>query len=89
VSDLANLCGLRARHFSSLFKRAVGKTPYRYVIDRRLERGAEMLRQSGSDVDDIALRLGFASASHFIAEFRRTYKTTPRRYRHARESAFG
>ncbi len=81
VSDLAALCGLRARHFSSLFKRALGKTPYRYVLDRRLERGAALLVQTSADVDDIALQLGFASASHFTAEFRRSYHTTPRRFR--------
>jgi AraC family transcriptional regulator len=85
VSDLADLCGLRPRHFSTLFRRAFGQTPYRYVIDRRLARGADLLTTSSCDVDEIALRLGFASASHFTSEFRRLYQTTPRRY--AREQA--
>lgn len=80
VSDLAGLCGLQARHFSTLFRHAFGRSPYRYVIDRRLARGAKLLVSSGSDVDAIALGLGFSSASHFTAEFRRAYGTTPRRY---------
>jgi len=80
VSELAGLCGLQARHFSTLFRRAFGRSPYRYVIDRRLARGAQLLLNSGSDVDAIALGLGFSSASHFTAEFRRAYGSTPRRY---------
>lgn len=80
VTELAALCGLQARHFSSLFRLAFGRSPYRYVIDRRLARGAKLLVSSGSDVDAIALGLGFSSASHFTAEFRRAFGTTPRRY---------
>lgn len=80
VSELAALCSLQARHFTTLFRRAFGRSPYRYVIDRRLARGAQLLVRSSSDVDAIALGLGFSSASHFTAEFRRAFGTTPRRY---------
>jgi len=56
------------------------------VIDRRLARGAQLLVSSGSDVDAIALGLGFSSASHFTAEFRRAYAITPRRYARERST---
>jgi AraC-like DNA-binding protein len=87
VSELAGLCGLQARHFTTLFRRAFGRTPYRYVLDRRLARGAQLLVKSSSDVDAIALGLGFSSASHFTAEFRRAYGETPRRFARSRSLA--
>jgi AraC family transcriptional regulator len=80
VGDLAALCGLQARHFSTLFRRAFGKTPYRYVIERRLARGAEQLGKTSADIGELALRLGFCSSSHFAVEFRRFYGVTPRGY---------
>jgi AraC-like DNA-binding protein len=80
VDELATLCGLRGRQFSTLFKRTFGKSPYRYVLDRRLARGAELLRAADRDVADISNRLGFCSSSHFATEFRRSYGVSPTRY---------
>jgi AraC-like DNA-binding protein len=80
VDELAALCGLRNRQFSTLFKRTFGKSPYRYVLDRRLARGAELLRAADRDVAEISNRLGFCSSSHFATEFRRSYGVSPTRY---------
>ncbi len=80
LEELAALCGLRERHFTTLFRRAFGCSPHRYVIDRRLARGSELLSSTGYDIAEIALRLGFASSSHFATEFKRVYGVTPRRY---------
>jgi AraC-like DNA-binding protein len=80
VEELAALCGLRCRQFSSLFKRSFGQSPYRYVLDRRLARGAELLCAADRDVAEISNRLGFCSSSHFATEFRRCYGVSPTRY---------
>lgn len=80
VNDLAQLCGLQARQFSTLFRRAFGRTPYRYVIERRVARGVELLTRSGMDVGEVAERVGFSSASHFATEFRRTHGVSPRAF---------
>jgi AraC family transcriptional regulator len=80
VNELAALCGVRSRQFSTLFKRTFGKSPYRYVLDRRLARGAELLRAADRDVVEISSRLGFCSSSHFATEFRRIYGVSPTRY---------
>lgn len=80
LDELAGLCGLRQRHFTTLFRRAFGCSPHRYVIDRRLARGSELLSDGGYDVAEIAMRLGFASSSHFATEFKRAYGITPRRF---------
>lgn len=82
VDELAELCGLRNRQFSTLFKRTFGKSPYRYVLDRRLARGAELLRAADRDVAEISNQLGFCSSSHFATEFRRSFGVSPTRYAH-------
>jgi AraC-like DNA-binding protein len=86
VEELAGLCGLRSRQFSTVFKRTFGKTPYRYVLDRRLARGAALLREADRDIAEIAARLGFSSSSHFSTEFRRSYGIAPTRYSKARRA---
>jgi AraC family transcriptional regulator len=83
VDELAALCGLRERQFTTLFKRTFGKTPYRYVIDRRLARGAELLRAGHHDVAEIGSCLGFCSSSHFSSEFRRSFGLSPTHYARA------
>jgi AraC-like DNA-binding protein len=86
VEELAALCGLRERQFTTLFKRTFGKTPYRYVIDRRLARGAELLRAADREVAEISSCLGFCSSSHFSSEFRRSYGISPTHYARAQRS---
>jgi AraC family transcriptional regulator len=80
LSELSNLVGLHPRHFSTLFRRAFGKTPHRYVIDQRLAEGARLLANGGQDIADIAFRVGFSSQSHFAAAFRQAFGQTPRKY---------
>jgi AraC family transcriptional regulator len=80
LEDLAAVCDLRPRHFSSLFRETFGTTPYRYVLERRLERGARLLATTAHDITEIALQTGFSSQSHFTTAFRRAYGLTPARY---------
>jgi AraC family transcriptional regulator len=80
LPDLASVCGLRPRHFTTLFRRAFGVPPHRYVLQRRLARGADYLSSSGFEIAEIALRTGFSSQSHFTTAFRRAFGVTPRRY---------
>lgn len=87
LTELASLCGLRTRHFTTLFRRAFGMTPHRYVLDRRLSVGAELLVNSGYDIAEVALRTGFSSQSHFTTAFRRAFGVTPGRYASERRGA--
>ncbi|MDD9965901.1 MAG: AraC family transcriptional regulator [Myxococcales bacterium] len=80
VSELAAVCGLGLRHFSTLFRRAFGVSPHRYVLQRRLQRGADLLAHSGCDIAEIALNSGFSSQSHFSTAFKRAYGVTPRQF---------
>ncbi len=80
VSELAAVCGLGVRQFSTVFRRAFGISPYRYVIDRRIARGASALTQRRWDLSELSQHVGFSSASHFAAEFRRVHGVSPQAY---------
>lgn len=80
IDELSAVCGLRPRHFTTVFQRAFGVTPHRYVVQRRLARGASLLATSAQDIAEIALGTGFSSQSHFTTAFRQVYGTTPRQY---------
>jgi AraC family transcriptional regulator len=87
LCDLAVLTGLQVRHFSTLFRRAFGLPPHRYLIERRLARAALLLSTSRAEIVEVALQLGFASQSHFTVAFRKRYGVSPRRYALSRRSS--
>ncbi len=79
--ELSKVTGLSPHHFGDAFKAATGKSPHRYVIERRLSRARELLRETDRSISDIAYAVGFSSQSHFTANFRRVVGFTPNRFR--------
>jgi AraC family transcriptional regulator len=77
ISDLAALAGMSRFHFARVFRASVGRTPHRYVLERRLDRARELVRSSGAPLRDIAAMTGFADQSHLTRTFKRTFGTTP------------
>jgi AraC-like DNA-binding protein len=64
--------------------RAGGATIHQVVMDLRLREALELVLDSGRDLTEVALELGFSSHSHFTAAFRRTYRATPSTLRRIR-----
>jgi AraC-like DNA-binding protein len=81
VDDLARTAGLSRAHFSREFRRAFGEAPHQYVLTRRLERAAALLRNTDRDVTEICFAVGLASVGSFTTSFRRVYGSTPSAYR--------
>lgn len=81
VRDLARVAGLSPAHFSREFRRAFGEAPHQYLLTRRLERAAALLRNTDRSVTDICLMVGWSSLGSFTASFRRVHGTTPTAYR--------
>lgn len=81
VSDLAASAGLSRAHFSREFKRAFGESPHAYLLTRRLERAAALLRTTDRSVADICLSVGLQSIGSFTTSFTRTYGRSPTAYR--------
>lgn len=83
VSLLAQAARLSQAHFSREFRRAFGETPHQYLLTRRLERAAALLRSTDRTVADICFTVGLRSVGSFTTSFGRTYGCTPTAYRAA------
>jgi AraC-like DNA-binding protein len=83
VPALARAAYLSPAHFSREFRRAFGETPHQYLLTRRLERAAAMLRNTDRSVADICLTVGLRSVGSFTTSFRRVYGISPTAYRAA------
>jgi AraC-like DNA-binding protein len=83
VDDLARAAGLSRAHFSRQFRRAFGESPHGYLLTRRLERAAAMLRTTDRSVADICMAVGLQSVGSFTSSFTRHFGKTPTEYRAA------
>ena len=83
LAELAHECELSPRHFARAFKRTTGRSPYQWLLERRIERSQVMLRTSGSPIAEIALMCGFADQSHFTRVFTQTTGMSPRAWQRA------
>ncbi|HWH11276.1 MAG TPA: helix-turn-helix transcriptional regulator [Solirubrobacteraceae bacterium] len=81
VDDLARAASLSRAHFSREFRRAFGDSPHAYLLTRRLERAAALLRTTDRSVADICLSVGLQSIGSFTTSFTRTFGASPTAYR--------
>jgi AraC-like DNA-binding protein len=81
VDDLARAAGLSRAHFSREFRRAFGESPHAYLLTRRLERAAALLRTTDRSVARICFAVGLRSVGSFTTSFTRAYGMSPTAYR--------
>jgi AraC-like DNA-binding protein len=83
VGDLARAAGFSRAHFSREFRRTFGESPHTYLLTRRLERAAALLRNTDRSVARICFDVGLQSVGSFTTSFTRTYGVSPTAYRAA------
>jgi AraC-like DNA-binding protein len=81
VAALARAAHLSPAHFSREFRRAFGDTPHQYLLTRRLERAAALLRTTDRTISDICFTVGLRSVGSFTTSFRRSFGRSPAAYR--------
>jgi AraC-like DNA-binding protein len=81
VDDMARAAGLSRAHFSREFRRTFGESPHQYLLTRRLERAAALLRTTDHSVAEICFSVGLASVGSFTTSFTRTFGKPPTAYR--------
>ena len=87
VADLAGAAHLSPAHFSREFTRTFGEPPHRYLLTRRMERAADLLRNTDRSVADICLTVGLRSVGSFTTSFGKAYGMSPTAYRSAHPPA--
>ena len=83
VDDMAAAAGLSRAHFSREFRAAFGESPHAYLLTRRLERAASLLKMTDRSVADICFSVGLQSVGSFTTSFTRTFGMSPTAYRAA------
>jgi AraC-like DNA-binding protein len=81
VEEMARAAGLSRAHFSREFRRAFGDSPHAYLLTRRLERAAALLRSTDRQIAEICLSVGLTSLGSFTTSFTRMFGTSPAAYR--------
>jgi AraC-like DNA-binding protein len=87
VPTLAAAARLSPAHFSREFRRAFGETPHQYLLTRRLERAAALLRTTDRPVTEICLAVGLRSLGSFTTSFGKAFGVSPAAYRDAHPPA--
>lgn len=81
LADLAAITGLSMYHFARQFRHSTGVSPHRYVLQRKIERAKQFLRDPKKSVLEASARTGFVDQSHFSKIFRRLVGVTPSEFR--------
>lgn len=81
LTEIAGAAGLSVFHFSRAFKAATGVTPYRHLLQQRINLAKSALKNTSTPIAEIALQTGFKSASQFSKSFTQIVGATPRAFR--------
>jgi AraC-like DNA-binding protein len=87
VPRLARAARLSPAHFSREFRREFGETPHQYLLTRRLERAAALLRNTDRSISDVCFAVGLQSVGSFTTSFGRAFGVSPGAYRAAHPPA--
>ncbi len=80
VEELAFLCNMSLSSFKRRFARMYGSSPNKWLLEKRMERAATMLRNNNYKASEIYYELGYENLSSFIQSFKRVYGITPKQY---------
>jgi AraC-like DNA-binding protein len=89
LGTLAEIGAVSERSMLRHFKSCTGKTPIAYLLEVRVERAKDMLRETRLDITEIAFRAGFGDSNYFARVFRRLVGESPRAYRNSHPRSSG
>lgn len=80
LESLANQVGLNLKKLKMGFKQIYGDTVYGFLFDYKMEYARQLLDSGSYNVNEVGLKIGYSTGSHFIAAFKKKFATTPKKY---------
>ena len=80
LHELAGLVHLSPYHFGRLFKQTVGRSPYQFILQLKIECAMKLIKQNHGPISEIAYQLNFSDQSHFSNAFRKAVGVSPRKF---------
>ncbi|MEY8020275.1 helix-turn-helix transcriptional regulator [Muriicola sp. SD30] len=80
LQALSDEIGLSLKKLKQGFKQIYGDTVYSFLFDHKMEMARKMLETNQYNVNEVGLKVGYSTSSHFIAAFKKKYGTTPKKY---------
>jgi|TARA_B110001450_G_scaffold36054_1_gene31790 AraC-like DNA-binding protein len=80
LHELSEEIGLSLNKLKEGFKQLYGDTVFGYLLDHKMEEARSMLASNNYNVNEVGLKIGYSTSSHFIAAFKKKYGTTPKKY---------
>lgn len=81
LAEMAEVTNVSRFHFAHMFKRSMGLPPHQWLIQKRVERAKQLLRNTRLSITEVAFEVGYQSQSHFGHVFRRSIGMSPRKWR--------
>ena len=80
LQSLADQVQLSLKKLKEGFKQLYGDSVYSFLLDHKMEVARKLLESGNHNVNEVGLRIGYSTSSHFIAAFKKKYGTTPKKY---------
>ena len=80
LQELSEEIGLSLKKLKEGFKQIYGDSVYSFLFDYKMEYARKLLETGEYNVNEVGLRVGYSTASHFIAGFKKKFGTTPKKY---------
>ncbi|WP_294733776.1 helix-turn-helix transcriptional regulator [uncultured Flavobacterium sp.] len=80
LQELADQVGINLKKLKMGFRQIYGDTVYSFLFDYKMEYARKLLDSGSYNVNEVGLRIGYSTSSHFIAAFKKKFGTTPKKY---------
>ena len=80
LQELADEIGLTLKKLKMGFKQIYGDTVYGFLFDYKMDYARKLLDSGSYNVNEVGLKIGYSTGSHFIAAFKKKFTTTPKKY---------
>ena len=80
LNDLANEVEISLKKLKEGFKQVYGASVYVFLLDYKMQVSKRLLSSGNYNVNEVALKIGYSTATHFINAFKKKFGTTPKKY---------